>query len=218
MTMAVTISVQEQLLKRLEDFPAAKNVVISRAINRTADWSRVRTLDAITDNLAIKRSDLDGRHRFGGVVATRANQNKLAATVKITGRRIPLFRFAGTPKKGPNRQGIAYRINAGGGREHLISNTFTAIMRSSHTGFYKRKSDGTKHVKIIARTGKRKGKTIWSEQPLIELYGPSIPHVASKQPSFQKLLDVDASARLDLNLTREVNFVLTGSSKGVGDA
>jgi hypothetical protein len=214
MTMAVTVSVQEQLLSRLEGFPAAKNVVMARAINRTADWSRVRSLDAITDNLAVKRSDLDGRHRFGGVVATRATQNKLQATVKVSGNRIPLFRFSGTPKRPPTKRGIAYRIDAQGGRKRMEKNAFTAVMNSTHTGFFKRESSGTKHVKIIARSGRREGKMIWSERPLVELFGPSIPHVARQQPSFQRLLQTDAGERLNLSLTREVNFLLTGSSKG----
>jgi hypothetical protein len=213
--VVTTIDIQVNdngLGKIFDDFPATKKVILSRAINRTAAWSRTRTLEAITQNLALKKSDLDGSHRFGGVTLTRANPDHLEARVNVSGSRIPLIYFHGTPNAPPSPRGIAYQIDAGGGRKRLTLDAFVAVMSSEHTGFFKRKSEGTTHRKIIAKTGKRAGKAIWSEGPLIQLYGPSIPQVAENQPAFQRLLEVDAGDRLALQVDREMNFVLTGNS------
>lgn len=198
----------------LAAYPALQATALARALNRTADWSRVRTLDAVVANLAVKRSDLDGRHRFGGVTlgkkATKASQ---VASVNVTGARIPLFLFGGSPKEPPSPSGIRYKLDAGSVAKSLTTNAFVARMPSGHIGFFRRIL-GAGHKRIVAKSGLAAGKRISSGEPIAEYYGPSIPHVADNQPEFKKLLEVDAGERLELQMHREVNFILTGTSKG----
>lgn len=202
----------------LAAFPALLRQATVRTLNRTAEWARTRTLDAIVGNLALKRSDLDGRHRFGGVtLGARANRNRLVAGVSITGARIPLYRFGGSPTQPPNgvrQTGISYKLDAGGGRTTVTKNAFVARMPSGHVGFFQRVPGADYRVRVIAKSGLRAGKTIEVQRGIHELRGPSIPHVADNQPEFKKLLEVDAGERLELQMHREVNFILTGTSKG----
>ena len=193
--------------------------VMVRALNRTASWARTRALDAIATNINVKKKDLDGKHRFGGVTTRRANKNDQRASVKITGRRIPLFRFDGKPKepwgrrgllvsrikdrketvtRGRGKKGISYRIDTKGARKYLKKNAFPVRFKSGHVGFYYRK--GSERL------------------PIQQFYGPSIPHAAEKSPAFQQMLTIDASAQLAVNIQREVNYLLTGNSSGTSEA
>ena len=186
---------------QLTEYPKLQGVAILRGINRTLDWCRTRTLDAITGNLAIKRSDLDGQHRFGGVTVRHATQTALFAVLNVTGNRIPLYRFAGKPDmppKGQRQHGVTYRIDQEGGHKRIRTNAFVAVMKSGHIGFFRRAG------------GASRGR-------LLELFGPSVPHAASNRPEFKRLLEADAGARLELQISREVNFILTGSSKGASE-
>lgn len=215
MATRITVDVNDHgAIAQLDAYPARQAVVLARAVNRTGQWARTRTLNAITSTLAVKKSDLDGKHRFGGVTVSHATTAAPEAVLSVTGDRIPLFRFHGKPTALPEgrQRGISYQVDAGGGRKKQTLDVFLGIMKSGHPGFYKRETDA-KRYKIRARHGKREGKWIWSEGPLIELYGPSIPHVAEENPEFQQLLKVDASDRLALQVEREVSFELTGTSK-----
>ncbi len=203
-------------IARLAEFPAQAKVALGRALTRTASWARTRVLNAVSANMAVKKSDLDGRHRFGGITATKANPDRLNAHVEITGARIPLIRFGGRPKNVPKRQrGVSFAIGVMGSKT-ITRNAFVAQMKSGHVGFFRR-VEGGGHVKITAKSGKRAGKAIWSGKGLAELRGPSVPYVADGTPEFQGLLKIDAGQRLELQIDREVNFILTGTSKGEGD-
>lgn len=214
MTQMVSIEVRDRASESLARLGAMAPTAIMRAINRTAQWSRTRAIEAITANMALKKSDLDGRHRFGGVFATKARPQDLQAVLRVTGKRIPLFRFAGRPTQpGRTSRGISYQIDAGGSRKRIEKNAFFARLKSGHEGFFRRLADrkGLRHTR-----GPKLGKRIGSGE-LAELRGPSIPHVAENQPAFQKMLRVDAGQRLELQLEREANFILTGTSKGASD-
>jgi hypothetical protein len=206
----------------LRAMPELLKIAQGRALTRTADWARVRTVRAIAGHIALAQSDLNGSHRFGGVTATKANPDKLHAEVNITGARIPLFRFAGrptepvTPKGRAGVGGVSYQIDAQGGRKRITENAFMLRAPSGHRGFFRRIGGG-RRIKMTAKGGKRAGKSIWSEKGLAELFGPSIPHVAEESPEFRKLLEVDCGARLELEMERQVTYIITGSSAGDGE-
>ncbi len=197
---------------RLAEWPNLQKQAQARALTRTAEWARTRTVEAVVANLALKKSDLNGQHRFGGVTATKATVNHLAASVKITGGRIPLYRFSPWPKSAPTPAGIRYQIDAGGGAKRIMHNAFVAKMKSGHVGFFRRLK-GTLRYNAREAGGRKLGKLKDSGQ-IAELWGPSIPHVAEAQPAFKKMLQIDLGERLEMQLGREVNFILTGTSKG----
>ena len=209
------------VIARLAAYPAQQGQALMRAVNRTAEWCRTRTVEAVVGNLAVKKSDLDGSHDFGGIKARKTNQPGGVAYVNITGNRIPLFLFKGKPTAAPSKRGISYQIDAGGGRKSITKNAFYARMKSGHAGLFTRLSNlqqlrryhllgGAKNLRI-PKAGLR------ARTQIRELFGPSIPHVAENRPEFKKMLEVDAGARLEMQVGREVNFILTGTSKGASD-
>ena len=129
-------------MQRLSSFPSLQKTAMARALTRTAAWAKTRTLDAITGEggLAIKRSDLDGKHSFGGVTATKATSERLEGRVNVSGHRIPLFRFSGRPTSSPTMHGVSYTIGEGTGRKTIEHNAFFARMKTGHVGFFRRLS------------------------------------------------------------------------------
>lgn len=110
----------------------------------------------------------------------RATVQALVAVLRITGRRIPLLAFAARQV----RLGVTYRGRLGRG---LVRSAFVATMRSSHRGVFKR----------------------WTPRrlPIVELFGPSLPHVFLKAAIIDTLKAL-AGPLLEKNLKHEVDFLL----------
>jgi hypothetical protein len=84
-------------------------------------------------------------------------------------------------------------------------------------GFFRRSSQNDGHEKVIAKSGKRAGKFIWSQRKIIRLMGISVATALEGSPEFKKLVEVNAGERLALELNRAANFILTGTSKVPGE-
>jgi len=194
---AVEIIVNEQqyaeLAKLLRDVPGGIDKASYQAVNKTARWVNTRVLKAITDQLTIKRKDIAGkRHRFGGVTVHRASGKHPVAHVRVTGKRIPVYRFRPRPTlpqpyEPLPKRGLTYKICKQGGRRR-ISDAFVARMRSGHMGVFRR----AKRTRL----------------PIMELYGPSIPHVASTSPELKRAFNIDATGQLHKNLVSQVDYLL----------
>lgn len=186
----------EEVRALFRGFPQKLPVAMRDAVNRTAATVRKRTVDVITGELNIKRRDLDGEHRYGGVKVRKATVESLEAGVSVTGSRIPIFRFGARQ----NKTGVTYQVSRSGGRG-LIRRGFVATMKSGHVGVFQRLGPKT----WVTRT---KGPRRF-EQRIFEPFGPSIPHVAGRNPGFKKLLDVEAGDELQKNLASQIDrFVL----------
>lgn len=209
-SLKVDISVDDQgLIAQLDRFPHAKDMAITRALNRTGDWVKTRMTNIADEVLTVKRSDISK-----SLSVTRARPDHQLAQVKMSGKRISLFKFLGKPTKAPTRHGISYQISPAEGRKTIEHNAFTAVV-GGITAFFKRAStERNWHVKVIAKSGKRAGKFIWSQNKINKLFGPSTVKVVESSPAFSQLATVGAAERLELQIGREINFLLTGSSKG----
>jgi hypothetical protein len=216
--MRVDISVNDNgLLAMLDGFPKQKNVAISRGINRTSAWTKTRMTKIAKQELTVNRVGDIGR----SLTATRATPEKLRATVKVGGKRIALYHFKGKPTQPPKNRpkgGISYQIRAEGGRQRIEKNAFVARINGLPS-FFRRSSSNIGHEKVIAKTGKRAGKWIWSQRKIIKLMGISVVTAVEGSSEFKKLITVEAGERLQLELDRAASFILTGTSKvGGGDA
>lgn len=203
-------------LARLAAYPAAQDAALTRALNRTNDWSKTRTVKMVAAQVNVKQKDL--REKF--IKTQRATYTRQMANMTVTGGRISLSKFSGKPALPPVGQrqtGIKYKIQTDGGVTMLKGNAFAVVLKWGGVAFMRRLPD-QKHVRVMARTGKRAGKWIWSAKALALLWGPSVPLVAQGLDEFQALLKVQAGERLEMQMEREVNFILTGSSKGVEPA
>lgn len=215
MSIKIEVTVRsKEALATLSAFPRLQDRAMLRGLNKAMAWARTRTVKAVTDSLNIKQKDLKGEHRFGGIEVIRASPKRLRTEMKVTGNRLPLFRFAGKPSALPQgrQKGISYKIDAGGGRKRIKGNAFLVRFKSGHHGFFRRVGSGI---------GPKGGV----QTELAELRGPSIPHVAENQPEVKAMLDVDASERMELEVGRAMDFILnpkglnplTGKDEGATD-
>ena len=174
----------EQYLSRLgSNMPT----VASRAINRTIASAQTLMKREISSDIGIKV----------GVVAkqlkvSKASRTKLSASLKASGKRIPLIELGAKgpePSRGKGR-GITYRR---GGRTVRISKGFIARMPSGHRGVFKRFPG----VAVRTRDPRKEG--------IRELFGPSISLVFSKKlPKVQR----EVEQRFELELDRAIQSIL----------
>ncbi|MCK4340287.1 MAG: phage tail protein [Phycisphaerae bacterium] len=212
----ITVRPDEQQYRRLnelfERFPREVPKVTARAANRTATKVRTLILRAITKTINVKRKDITGHmHTFGGVTVRKATWSHPVALVRVTGRRIPLYRFGARAKAKRNVRmsdlrtrrrikrrvsgGVYYRIRRGQARRLLVG-AFIATMRTGHVGVFKRKSPSVRRL------------------PIIELRGPSIPHVAEQSGELKRALKMDLSDLFMQRLDHEIGRVLERKKGG----
>jgi hypothetical protein len=115
-----------------------------------------------------------------GVAIEKMTVARLEGKLRFTGRRIPLIAFGARQ----TRHGVSYRLPGGRGQ---APHAFLATMRSGHHG-------------VFQRTG---GPRL----PIVELFGPSLPHVVQKS-GLLDTLGRDAMAEYQANFRHEVDFLV----------
>lgn len=208
----IGISVTEKILEPLKELGEKRNIAIMRACNRSAAWARTRHLQRIPQALNVSRDAIDARkHRDGAVAVKNASTSRLEAHVHTTGRRIRLYRFNGKAITPPaTGVPVSFQIRPGNGKV-FTNNAFGVRFKNGHEGYFRRGGAGRSR-RIVAMTGKRAGKKISSEGGLREYFGPSVPRVAEKDPDMKRLFTVDSAQRFEVEMQRQVNFILTGNA------
>ena len=183
-----------QLGKDLEAMGRAAPLIMARSLNRAAVSGQVAMVRAITDDTGIAAKNVRRE-----IVIDKATRSEPVATVAIAGKRIPLIALQARgpePSRGRGR-GVSYKLL--GGRNRIPSG-FIATMASGHRGVFKRPGAlGRKEVGPRQR-GAWKGA---GRLPIVELRGPSLPHV------FEKKLSVFQAAAQESflkNLAHEISF------------
>lgn len=197
-----------ELQEILREFPKKVNQSAARAINAGATTGRKLILKGVTSTLNVKRKDIAGKGRYGGVLLSKASASNPTAIITVGGRRIPVFRFKGKPKRPLPVKGIGYRVNQSGRRKrktraapaswriaktgryagiHIAPDSFTAKMKSGHIGIFKR---------VVKKNRK-----------LIELRGPSIPHVAIEDKKLQASMRVDVGEIIQKRLLSQIDLL-----------
>lgn len=183
MQLTVTLEGAEALRARLEALGTQAPVAISRALNRTLSVVQTATLRALAADTGLAQKDIRG-----GLATERARVGHQEATLRVTGRRIPLLAFGARQ----TRTGVTYRLGQGRG---LAPSAFLATMRSGHRGAFKRKTP--------------------RRLPIVELFGPSLPHVIVKQRIFEAL-QAKAEETLRTRLEHEIQFLADRGALAAG--
>lgn len=173
----------------LRGIPKGMPKVINRAIRRTVTSVRVQMVKAIRDDVNVKQKDIfqkGNKRRPVTETLIRKGGGVVGGHIEVTGRRIPLSKFGATQTK----KGVAYRIDKSGGRKK-IEGAFKATMSSSHEGVFR-----------------RKGRSI------VQLFGPSIPHVALNQAEVVRLIKYRAGEMLKKNVDSQVEYLLSKGKPG----
>jgi len=154
---------------------------VTRAINRTLITWRAEAARLIRVDTGLKVGVIKDAMRINN-----ANFSRLAGSVIVTGKRIPLIEFGATgPEPSRGRGRVTYRV--GPGRRTTVPGAFIATMHSGHRGVFKRRSP--------------------RRLPIVELRGPSLPKVAANA-AIVKAFETVADAALQKNLAHEVEFLL----------
>lgn len=148
MEMTVKIEGIKHTTGRLSHLPHIVEKATVSALNKIGAQGMTATRREVTREYNIKQKDLKGnikliRARRG----TKSREGRLFAIISVTGKSIPLYKFAAKPKEPPVQKGIpvkrrkpvTVKVKKTGGRKRL-SHAFVARMRSGHVGIFTRKS------------------------------------------------------------------------------
>lgn len=155
-----------------------------RAMNRTIATTRTFMSRSISKDLGLPVGKVRDQ-----IVLRKARMDSLRARLTVSGARIPLVEF-GARGREPSRgkgKGVTARI---GGRVKRYPHAFIATMASGHRGVFTR--DPIRRQRL----------------PIIQLYGPSLPHVFDKY--VQEGLRV-ADEEMKKNLRHEIQFTTQGA-------
>lgn len=159
--MAIKIDVRGSMDRIIADMGNIKREVVEkaapRALNKVID--QVKTAAAREMRGAgykLKVSDIKK-----GLKTSRASPSMLTATVKASGRPIPLVQYGARP----TAKGVSVDVLHG---RKVIAGAFIATMSNGHKGVYVRV--GKLHKKVS-----KGGRAMWSGLPIKELFGPSVP-------------------------------------------
>lgn len=123
----------------------------------------------------------------------RARPGELRATVRASGRPMPLIAFGARQ----TRAGVSVKVKEG---RKLIKGAFIATMPTGHKGVFNRV--GNRHKRV-----RRDGRVTWSGLPIKEMYGPSVP-AAFRNRVVQDALQRVARARFPAIFEHELRYLL----------
>ena len=157
----IAVEVKIDISRATAKFATLKEVVRDkatvRALNKVAAQAKVQAAREIRDaGYNVKISAIKNT-----ISIARANKDLLVATVKSTGRPIPLINYGARQTK----QGVSVQVKHA---RKTIPHSFIAVMPGGHKGVFVRVGAGHKRVT-------NNGRLIQSGLPIKELYGPSVP-------------------------------------------
>jgi len=184
------IEIDDKQLERvktvLASVPKGANRAVSSAVNRAASAARTEAVKQVRAQYIIKAQDVRSPMSI-----EKASMSGLMATLRASGRVIPLSKFRISPASPPQTRPLRAQVrkgSAGGTLRHA----FVARMPSGHIGAYMRK------------TSKR--------LPIKELFGPSVPHMIGNKEVMGKI-EERAVEVLDERLEHEITRLLKGYGK-----
>ena len=133
------------------------NQGIARALNRTIAMAQTQANKSVRSTYKVKAKDIRKT-----MVISKAKQNNLTSTIKVSARPLPIYAFGARQTK----KGVSINIT---GKRKLIKSAFIATMKSGHTGVYGRgRYVGTEFQYRTKRVNKRGPDT-----PIEEFYTAS---------------------------------------------
>jgi hypothetical protein len=161
----------------LEALAREAPLIMARAVNRAGVAGRTAMVKAISQD-----TGLLAKYVTREIKLDKATRTTPTVTFTVSGKRLPLIAFGARgpePSRGRGR-GVSYRLPTGRGR---VENAFIATMPQGHRGVFKRVGGG--------------------RLPIIELRGPSIPHVFEK---FIPQFIAAAQEGITKSLLHEISF------------
>ena len=175
------IDYDDSVLKQAaQKWPAAA----MSALNKTMDGLKSYASEEIRSVWNVKKSDLDP-----GLDVKRAASGRLYASLRAVGKRIGILAFDARQ----TASGVTYAMKRGA--RQTILHGFIAEMPSGHQGVFLRRS-AARH---------RKKGSHWTELPIIERTGPSVPTMMGTRAMMEKF-KAYVLENLPKNLKHEIDW------------
>jgi hypothetical protein len=209
----------DSLTQRLAEVQNGLQRVVTRAVNKIGTAARTEIVRGVAKEVNLKVTDLKARN----VTLSKASFDDPRATVLISGRRVPIYYWAGKPALSIRpRVGIAYAIR---GSQTRIPGSFVAMMPTGHLGVFRRKKqdDIDRMLGQAKRAHFRGYNRSMATQPdgrlpIMELYGPSVPEVFEGIDDFAAgTLEARLQEKLATELETQAALVLEGQKPPAGD-
>lgn len=206
----------ERADRMLAGIPGAIDKAMRSAISRTGQYTRTQISRRVRERYDISAGNLRTEENIK--LINRSSKGSAEIIMRITGRRIPLYRFNGSYPKvptnqphrvpvliGPQDDGKWRMVHPGvnakghtmkGHRSVALTDSFVATFRSGHTGIYE-------------RTGGQTGSERGGRDEIVEKMGLSIPQMAGNDEVLRNL-GYDASEKFDERMDHEVEAILNG--------
>lgn len=210
MSVEIQIIVNEQQFaeatRLLADVPQGLPRAITRAVNTVAVSARAEIVREVAKTLNVTQTAVRKC-----IAVKNATFTTLAATVRVTGSRIPLEQLG--PRWSRSAAGASYMIHRAGGRV-TAPGTFEQTMHSGHVGVFKRTG-----VRVVMEKGSYVGKL---REQIQEKAGPSVPEaiIGTTRPGIEELskevLDRFLADRLAGKIDEQVRLLMEGKAAGGG--
>lgn len=190
----------EKLEKKLDGIPKGVPKVIKSALKETSKRSGKKISDVIRDEYHLE-SKVSSIKEAISSKGPDGSGDEVSATIIVKSGATPLKDFKHSPKKMTFGRGktLTATVKKGGGG--AIPGAFKSVMRSGHTGIFKRMNG-----KFMAKTNVRGPyKGMQTRQAIDEAFGPSIAAMASSEtsrPKIEEHIQETFEKRLDHHVER----------------
>lgn len=185
MQIQIKVDNVEEIKSKFGNMHKKAPSVLSRVINRVITNIKKNISVAVKKRYLVKTEDIKKT-----LYSSKATSSRLAAFIKSTGTRIPLYKFKVSPAqprpKTPPKSFKA-RVLKSSGLKPLPG--FVAKMKSGHLGIFERQ-DGAR-------------------LPIRELYGPSVPQMVGNDEVWQQI-EKEANDTVQKRMEHELNRLLEG--------
>jgi hypothetical protein len=181
----------DAVLRKITSLQASVPSAVKRALTRSMTSSGAAISRAIAKDMGLTVGTVKDQIR--SEIVDTADEG-IVGQLSISGKRIPLIDFKG---RGPEpSRGLGKVTASVGGRRTTYPSAFiTTVGVGGHRGIFKRVGSGA-----------RRSRGAWSPNlPIVELKGPSLPHVFNKQTD---VAIKQFEQRFPIELEREVSFAL----------
>lgn len=182
------IDLKTEHIEKLEEIlgktPKQIPIVVSNAINRSAEAARTQAGRTVRETYVIKHKDV-----IGTIKIKKANPYDLTAVIRSHGSPIKLMKFKVNPGKPQPRRKRPITVSVKKGQAKPFKNGFVAQMSSGHTNVFTRVSKG--------------------RFPIKGHYGPSVPQMLGNE-SVVRFVENRAMDVLDTRLEHEISRLLGG--------
>lgn len=194
----------------LAGIPGGLEKAVNSAMSRTAQYVRTQASKRVRERYAISAGDLrtDSNVKINYRYTPGAG---VEASIRFSGRKIPLYRFSGASPKTPTQSPEIVNILINGrwvkahpgvaASGHQLKDTAPTRFQNAFVAAF-----GSGHIGIFERTG---GVTAGGRDEIKELMGSSIPQMIGNEEVLESLAK-DATDKFDERLAHEVDAVLNG--------